>query len=157
MRFLSMVCGLLLNAIAPGSASQQYPQLEQLAPDVLVLEREIESAVVRRDRKFLETALANDFRFTHGDAWISGGTPSRVDDKASWLSTVDLGRFVARDVDSQNAEPHGSVVLTTGRIGVRTRSENQQLRDYAIWYVRVYRKTGTTWELVSHRTVRVGL
>lgn len=56
-----MVCGLLLNAIALGSASQQSPKPEHLAPDVLALEREIESAVVRRDRTFLETALANDF------------------------------------------------------------------------------------------------
>jgi hypothetical protein len=44
MRLLSMVCGLLLNAIAFGSASQQSPQPEQLAPDVLALERAIESA-----------------------------------------------------------------------------------------------------------------
>lgn len=157
MRLLSMVCGLLLNAIALGSASQQSPQPEHLAPDVLALEREIESAVVRRDRKFLESALANDFRFTPGDAWTSGGTPSRIDDKASWLSTVDRGQFIARDVDSQNAEPHGSVALTSGRIRVRTRSENPQLRDYAIWYVRVYRQKGPTWELLSHRTVRAGL
>src|SRR2546425_6986894 len=56
--------------------------------EVLAFEREMEAAVVRGDVKFLEKALSDDFTFTHGDGWVQGGAPLKVDTKATWLQYV---------------------------------------------------------------------
>ena len=52
-------------------ASPSTPQLDAL----MKFEREIEAATARGDVAFLARALADDFTFTHGDAWRTGGKP----------------------------------------------------------------------------------
>lgn len=85
----------------------------------MTFEREIEAATARADVAFLARALADDFAFTHGDAWRTGGKPSRVDTKKSWMDSVARGMFRSREVNSQEVEPHGSMAITTGRIDVK--------------------------------------
>ena len=104
---------------------------------------------------FLARALADDFAFTHGDAWRTGGKPSRVDTKKSWMDSVARGMFVSREVNSQKVEPHGTMVITTGRINVKLKPPflNAGKPEYSVWFVRVYRAREGGWELVSHRTV----
>lgn len=145
---------LFLASAIPGFAQDATPSAQ--APGaVLAFEREIEAATARGDTAFLARALADDFTFTHGDAWRTGGTPSRVDTKQSWLELVARGPFVSRVVDSQRVEPHGALVITTGRIDVTLKPPflNHGKSEYSVWFVRVYRATGGGWELVSHRTV----
>lgn len=100
-------------------------------------------------------AIAEDFTFTHGDAWRSGGAPSHVDTKRSGMATVARGLFVSRQVDAQRVEPHGSTVITTGRIDVKLRPTllNSGKAEYSVWFIRLYRATAGGWDLVSHRTV----
>jgi hypothetical protein len=113
------------------------------------------SGQVRGDVTFLARALADDFAFTHGDAWRTGGKPGRVDTKKSWMDLVARGKCVSRTVDSQQVEPHGSVVITTGHIVVKLKVPflNTGRPEYSVWFVRVYRAKDGGWELVSHRTV----
>jgi hypothetical protein len=127
------------------------PQLNAL----MAFEREIEAATARGDVAFLARALADDFAFTHGDAWRTGGKPSRVDTKKSWMDFVARGMFVSREVNSQQVEPHGSMVIATGRIVVKLKAPflNAGKPEYSVWFVRVYRAKDGGWELVSHRTV----
>jgi hypothetical protein len=122
---------------------------------VMKFERDIETATARGDVAFLARALADDLTFTHGDAWRTGGTPSRVDTKKSWMDVVARGMFVSREVSAQQVELHGSVVITTGRIDVKLKPPflNGGKSEYSVWFVRVYRAKDSGWELVSHRTV----
>ena len=139
-----------LLCFAQGSKPSE-PQLDAL----MAFEREIESATARGDVAFLTRALADDFAFTHGDAWRTGGKPSRVDTKKSWMDSVARGMFVSREVNSQQVEPHGSIVITTGHIHVKLKAPflNAGKPEYSVWFVRVYRAKDGGWELVSHRTV----
>lgn len=145
---------LLLASALPCFAQGSQPSEPQLGA-LLAFEREIEAATARGDVAFLTRALADDFAFTHGDAWRTGGKPSRVDTKKSWMDLVARGMFVSREVNSQQVEPHGSLVITTGRIDVKLKAPflNAGKSEYSVWFVRVYRAKDGGWELVSHRTV----
>jgi Domain of unknown function (DUF4440) len=122
---------------------------------LMAFERDLETAAARGDTAFVGRALAGDFHFTHGDAWRTGAPPKGVDTRPSWMARVAARPFVSRTVSAQQVEPHGDVVMTTGRIDVRLKPPN--LNDgqaaYSIWYLRLYRAKGAGWELVSHRTV----
>ena len=139
---------LLLKRFA---AQTPEPQLGAL----MVLEREIESATARGDVAFLDRGLADDIVFTHGDAWRTSLKPSRVDTKKSLMELAARGVFLSREVNSQQVEPHGSIVRTTGRIDVKLKPpfSNAGKSEYSVWFVRVYRAMDGAWELVSHRTV----
>lgn len=76
-----------------------------------------------------------------------------MDTKKSWIELEGRGLFVSREVSSQQVEPHGSMVITTGRIDVKLKGERSGRREYSVWFVRVYRAKDGGWELVSHRTV----
>ena len=121
----------------------------------MAFERDLEAATARSDVAFLERAIADDFVFTHGDAWRAGGKPSRVDTKRSWIASVARGVMLSRDVSAQQVEAHGSIAITTGRIDVKLKPPylNAGKSEYSVWFVRLYRAKDDGWELVSHRTV----
>ncbi len=148
---------LLLTPALLCLAQVSTPSEPQLGA-LMVFEREIEVAAARGDVAFLDRAIAEDFTFTHGDAWRTGAAPSLVDTKKSWLKVVARGLFVSREVDSQRVEAHDSVVITTGRINVKLKPPllNSGKAEYSVWFVRVYRAKPGGWELVSHRTVAEG-
>ena len=151
------MCFTLLLLLTPAvlCLAQVSKPSEPKLDALLTFEREIEAATSRSDVAFLTRALADDFTFTHGDAWRTGGKPTRVDTKKSWMDLVARGMFVSRQVDSQQVEPHGSIVITTGRIDVKLKAPflNAGKSEYSVWFVRVYRAKDGGWELVSHRTV----
>ena len=103
----------------------------------------------------LLTPVQDDFVFTHGDAWRTGEKPGLVDTNQSWMALVARGRFVSREVNSQQVEQHGALVITTSRINVKLKPPflNAGKSEYSVWFVRVYRANDGGWELVSHRTV----
>jgi hypothetical protein len=151
----TMYFTLLLLTPALLSFAQVSKPSEPQLNTLMAFEREIEAAAARSDVAFLDRALADDFAFTHGDEWRTGGKPSQVDTKKSWMALIARGMFRSREVSSQQVEPHGSLVITTGRIDVKLKPPflNAGKSEYSVWFVRVYRAKDGGWELVSHRTV----
>ncbi len=120
--------------------------------EVLALERRIEEAVLRADVAFLDEVCADDFTYTHGDGWTTGGPVLGVDDKGEWLASL-AGRYSLREVDSQQVEIHGDVAMTMGRLRARSGGPVSEQRSFSFWYVRVYAQRDGEWKYLSHRTV----
>lgn len=139
-----------------GAALAQAPALSNAAAgraaEVLELERRIEAAVLRADVAFLDTVLASDFTYTHGDGWTTGGAVRGVDHRAEWLASL-AGRYSQREVDSQQVELHGDVAITMGRVRARSGPSAGAPRAFNFWFVRVYALRGGGWQYLSHRTV----
>lgn len=121
--------------------------------ELIAFEREIEAAVLRADVSFLDRVCTDDFTYTHGDGWTSGGPPLSVDTKADWLESLP-GRYTMRDVETEHVEVHGDVAITTGRVLARQGSTVATRRAFSFWYVRVYERRDGQWRYLSHRTVR---
>ena len=125
---------------------------EDAVADVLALERRMEEAVLHADVAFLDGVLAEDFTYTHGDGWTTGGEILGVDTREEWLASLD-GRYSAREVDSQQVEMHGDVAITMGRLRARSGGPVAEQRSFSFWYVRVYAERDGEWKYLSHRTV----
>ena len=123
-----------------------------VAEEVLALEKRIEEAVLRGDVAFLDGVCADDFTYTHGDGWTTGGAILGVDRKQEWLDSL-AGRYSMREVDSQQAEVHGDVAITMGRLRARSGGPEADRRSFSFWYVRVYAQRDGQWKYLSHRTV----
>ena len=123
-----------------------------VAEDVLALERRMEEAVLHADVAFLDGVLADDFTYTHGDGWTTGGEILGVDTREEWLASL-AGRYSRREVDSQQAEIHGDVAITMGRLRARGGGPVAEQRSFSFWYVRVYAQRDGEWKYLSHRTV----
>jgi len=139
-----LACYLAVAAflISHSVAAQQDKDSDAL----LKFEQSIDHGVVAADMPFLEKAYADDFRFKHGTGL--------VDTKASWLKTVaeSKGKYLSRQIDSVEAEVHGKIGITNGKLTVHRKTDTGE-SSYMIKYVRVYQRDGNTWKMVSHRTV----
>ena len=137
------------NALYVFALPHQEPDA---AAEVLALEQRMEAAVLRADVAFLDDVCADDFTYTHGDGWTTGGAILGVDRRDEWLASLD-GRYSQREVDSQQVEIHGDVAITMGRVRARTGGAPEAQRSFSFWYVRVYAQRNGEWKYVSHRTV----
>ncbi|MYK89362.1 MAG: DUF4440 domain-containing protein, partial [Acidobacteria bacterium] len=122
------------------------------AKEVLALEKRMEEAVLHADVAFLDGVLAEDFTYTHGDGWTTGGEILGVDTRDEWLASL-AGRYSMREVDSQQVEIHGDVAITMGRLRARSGGPVAEQRGFSFWYVRVYAQREGEWKYLSHRTV----
>ncbi|MEE8116959.1 MAG: nuclear transport factor 2 family protein [Gemmatimonadales bacterium] len=122
------------------------------ASDVIAFERRIENAVLTADVVFLDRVCSNDFTYTHGDGWTTGGAPLGVETKSEWLASLP-GRYSLREVETQHVEIHGNVAITTGHVRARTGPAAAVQREFSFWYVRVYERRDGQWRYLSHRTV----
>lgn len=115
---------------------------DPIVDDLQTLDHQVEAAVVAKDLPFLESILAEDFRFVHGTG--------RVDSKAPWLDSLRTGRAssASRTVSELDVEPHGDTALTSGRISV----VSSDGRPYSIRFARAYVRRDNRWRLVSHHT-----
>ena len=141
----------------PSSGNALYvfalPEAEEdPVTDVLALEKRMEEAVLHADVAFLDGVLAEDFTYTHGDGWTTGGEILGVDTREEWLASL-AGRYSMREVDSQQAEIHGDVAITMGRLRARSGGPAAEQRSFSFWYVRVYAQRDGEWKYLSHRTV----
>ena len=104
------------SLVPPGTPTPGAAETTAIA-DVLAFEKATEAAVVRGDTAALERALAPTFLFTHGDGWVDGGPPLKVDTKASWIDYVrkQPAPYIYRELDSVQVELHGDVAITVGR------------------------------------------
>ena len=146
---------LALSGGAPEAAAEAMalPEKEsEVAEEVLALEKRIEEAVLRADVAFLDEVCADDFSYTHGDGWTTGGAVLGVDLKQEWLDSL-AGRYSLREVDSQQVEVHGDVAITMGRLRARSGGPEAARRSFSFWYVRVYARQDGEWRYLSHRTV----
>jgi len=126
------------------------------AAEVLALEKQIEDAVVRGDVAFVDSVLASDFSFVHGDAWTTGGKPLASDDKAAFLKRVTDKEYLIHDLDGVKTEVHGDIVITYGRYVSLFVPQNRNAAPgklNSIWFERVYAKRNGKWQFLSHRTV----
>jgi hypothetical protein len=102
--------------------------------------------------------LSEDFLFTHGDGWVEGGAPLKVDTKASWLEYVAKkpGPYVYRELDHVQVELHGDIALTIGRYLYLPRPNEPRptTSHLYVWFERVYAKQNGEWKHVSHRTTK---
>lgn len=152
-----LVCAITVAVLAAAAGvSAQAPSVSGAAADrateVLELERRIEAAVLHADVAFLDTVLASDFTYTHGDGWTTGGAVRGVDHRAEWLASL-AGRYSGREVDSQQVELHGDVAITMGRVRASSGAGDAPPRSFSFWYVRVYAHRDGGWQYLSHRTV----
>ena len=125
---------------------------ESVVAEVLALEKRMEEAVLHADVGFLDGVLADDFTYTHGDGWTTGGEILGVDTREAWLASL-AGRYSMREVDSQQVEIHGDVAITMGRLRARSGGPVAGQRSFSFWYVRVYAQRDGEWKYLSHRTV----
>ena len=144
----------LPDAEGPDAAAEAHAPEEEsvMAEEVLALEKRIEEAVLHADVAFLDGVLAEDFTYTHGDGWTTGGEILGVDTREEWLASLD-GRYSMREVDSQQVELHGDVAITMGRLRARSGGPAAGQRRFSFWYVRVYAQRDGEWNYLSHRTV----
>jgi uncharacterized protein (TIGR02246 family) len=145
------------SLVPPGVAAPTAADASAIA-DVLVFEKAMEAAVVAGDTAFLERALAPSFVFTHGDGWVDGGAPLKVDSKASWIEYVKRQPppYWYRELDHVQVELHGDIALTLGRYYYEPRSANASApaNHMQVWFERLYAKRDGRWQHLSHRTVK---
>ena len=135
---------------APGSSESAT------ITEVIAFEKATEAAVVRGDTAFLERALAPTFLFTHGDGWVDGGAPLKIDTKASWIEYVKRkpAPYIYRELDHQQVELHRDVAITLGRYFYLPQSATGNAAHMHVWFERVYAKRNGQWQQLSHRTVK---
>jgi ketosteroid isomerase-like protein len=136
---VSATIALAKQAASPTSSEQTVVELR-------ALEQRAETATLHADAAFLQNFYASDFRFSHGTGVIANKTET--------LKALQPDFYISRDLDLKEVEPHGDVALTIGQIHVRTTSQDPEVREYTVWYVRVYARRDGRWQLLSHRTTR---
>jgi len=161
MRYSLFVLAMLA-CTASGEPVRSRPSApaSDAATEVLALEHKIEDAVVRGDVAFVDSVLAADFSFVHGDGWTMGGKPLASDDKAAFLRRVAEKEYLVHDLDDIKAEVHGDIVITYGRyVSLYVPKPQNAIpnatpgRLNSIWFERVYAKRNGQWQFLSHRTV----
>ncbi len=143
------------SVVPPGTPAPGSAESAAIA-EVIAFEKATEAAVVRGDTAQLERALAPTFLFTHGDGWVDGGAPLKVDTKASWIEYVKRRPlpYIYRELDHQQVELHGDVAITLGRYFYLPQSNNNTAAHMHVWFERVYAKRNGQWQQLSHRTVK---
>ena len=158
--FRTLAVAILLTVAAsafgqdpPSREGRDSSAVRDPAAEVLAFERDIEAAVVRGDVAFLDRACASDFSFTHGDGWVTGGPPLRVENRAQWLAAVGKAPYVFRRLDSVQVELHGDIAITYGKYRARNKAGEPGRTEFIVWFERVYAKRDGRWQYISHRTV----
>jgi hypothetical protein len=143
------------SLVPPGTPAPGGAESAAIA-EVIAFEKATEAAVVRGDTAYLERALAPTFLFTHGDGWVDGGAPLKIDTKASWIEYVKRkpSPYIYRELDHQQVELHGDVAITLGRYFYLPQSNNGNAAHMHVWFERVYAKRNGQWQQLSHRTVK---
>jgi hypothetical protein len=142
--------------VTPPGVPAPSPEDAAKIAEVIAFEKEMEAAVIRQDTAFLERALAPTLIFTHGDGWIDGGAPLKVDTKASWIEYVKKqpSPYIYRELDHIQVELHGDIAITLGRYFYLPRSTKPTTSHLYVWFERVYVKQNGQWLHLSHRTLK---
>lgn len=141
---LAVLCLLLI--VIRAAPAQQQPSQQPLGDDPSRFDERMEAATMRHDVGFFIDVLADDVLFSHGTGLLQN--------KQQWVDSIreDAGTNVVRKLDFVKVEPHGDLVETVGHVQVTV--PGKPLREYNIWFVRLYARREGTWRLLSNRTVR---
>lgn len=144
---MKLVLKYLLSVPCIAGYIYGYPQTIEAQKTVDNINRSIDEAVVKKDVNKLKQVYADDFVFTHGTGYVEG--------KTSWIKDVEnpTKKFTSRVHDSTLVELHDNVAIVTGSLAI-TRSDADKLVRYGIRYVRVFALRNSSWQLISHRTVK---
>jgi ketosteroid isomerase-like protein len=103
----------------------------------------IDEAASDGDFAALESALADDFIYTH--------STGKVESKAVWIEGLKPLTGKRRRVASEIAvELHGDVAVVMGDVDINWADGRTVLNRY----VRVYRNQGGRWQAISQRTLK---
>ena len=138
---VSLLLALLL--LGPGQAFGSDDDRTQL----IAIEMAISAAVVNLDFDTMDRTYAEDFVFYHSTGVIEG--------KDEWIRKLRNGEavYTARIIDSIEVDFHGDTAITSGRIHLKTKSEDPKRQEFTVWYYRIYEKRDNRWQMVSHRSL----
>ena len=127
------------------SYSQEITDTIEIKIVVDSINREVDRAVVQKNIPYMQKHYAEDFKFTHGTGLI--------DNKETWIGKAQAAKmqYVSREHDSTNVEIHDDIVIVTGNLKVVLPPGGTRY-GYGLRYVRVYRLTKNSWQMISHRT-----
>lgn len=112
---------------------------------LILINQQIDDAVVRQDITALDSLYASDFVFSHGSG--------NVQDKKAWLATVGRTKYPLRRHDSVKVELHGGVALVKGKMWIE-RIDKTKTEKYYLRYIRLYALKNKQWQLISHNTTQ---
>ena len=107
------------------------------------LNQQIDSYVVSRDVKALDSLYADDFVFSHGSG--------RVEGKDGWMKTVERANYPLRQHDSVKVELHENVAVVKGKMDIK-KVNKDKTDTYHLRYIRIYALRNKQWQLISHNT-----
>lgn len=110
---------------------------------LVMLNQQIDNAVVQRNMISLDTLYAGDFVFSHGSGKVEG--------KPGWLATVARANYSLRQHDSVTAEMHPGLVVVKGKMLIK-KVNPDKTDTYTLRYIRIYQIRGRGWQLISHTT-----
>lgn len=139
----TLLCFAVFHVMATADDEQQLRQLE----------KDLEAAMVSGNVEFLDQASADSFVFSHGDAWIEGGTPFLVEDKQQWLNAIAGKPYAFRNGETYAIQFHDDVALVTGNYSSGRTIPNAYI-EFKVWYIRTYAKRDGRWLILSHYTAK---
>ena len=117
-----------------------------MGDDVAKFDQLLDTAYLHRDVAFIEAAVADDVHYGLG---CERG--AAVWNKQQLLADVRLYDGRERNVDAVRVEVRGGLLQTSGHVQVKTlRAEGP---EYQLYFVRLYRRGPTGWQLTSHEVV----
>ena len=145
---------LSTGPVLPQSNRDQSQEDSLAKKHILLLDKNIQQAVVIGDTLLIDTTVAADFVFTHG--LLTGD----VDTKSTWrdFARVNPKTFLSREVDSAVVEIHDDMAMVLGRLNVKAefKDDNKmQTFCYSLHYVHLYQKRNNRWLFISHRTAKM--
>ena len=149
-----IIAVLFAGSVLPQVNRGQSQENSLVKRQILLLDREIQQAVVIGDTLLIDTTVAADFVFTHG--LLTGD----VDTKSTWrdFARVNPKTFLSREVDSAVVEIHDDMAMVLGRLNVKANFEDDnkmQTFCYSLHYVHLYQKRNNRWLFISHRTAKM--
>ena len=149
-----IIAVLFAGSVLPQDNRGQSQENSLVKKQILLLDREIQQAVVIGDTLLIDTTVAPDFVFTHG--LLNGD----VDTKSTWrdFARVNPKTFLSREVDSAVVEIHDDMAMVLGRLNVKANFEDDnkmQTFCYSLHYVHLYQKRNNRWLFISHRTAKM--
>ena len=109
------------------------------------LNQQIDSYVVSKDVKALDSLYAADFVFSHGSG--------RVEGKEGWMKTVERANYPLRQHDSVKVELHEDVAVVKGKMDIQ-KVNKDKTDTYHLRYIRIYALRNKQWQLISHNTTQ---
>jgi hypothetical protein len=110
---------------------------------LVTLNQQIDSYVVSRNLKGLDSLYAGDFVFSHGSGKVEG--------KSGWLKTVERANYPLRQHDSVKVELHEVIAIVKGKMAIQ-KTNKDKTDKYHLRYIRIYALRNGRWLLISHNT-----